>query len=204
MKKIPLLIILLTSGFICATAQDAQVSKPLYENITEMGFLAGPMTNSRPAPFTISNVSSFRVTPNIYAGPGVGIEFIGESYLPLFLDLRYFFRDEKFSPFIGFQSGYNIALSSKSNISPWYSYPEYALSSSFIPYPYPYYGEYNPAGGFFINPQAGFKNMFNEHLGFIFSIGYRYQQMNYNAEDSENNMLFEYNRLSIKLGFIFN
>ncbi len=195
-------LIIVCSGALIA--QDTPQTSPRYENITETGFLAGPMANNRPAPFTISNISSFSINNIIHIGAGVGIEFLEESYLPVFLDLRYYFRDEKFSPFVNFQTGYNLALTNNSNIYPWYSYPEYSALSSFVPYPYPYYGEYNPKGGFFINPQVGFKNMFNEHLGFVFAVGYRYQQLKYTVEDADNNMLIEYNRLTIKLGFIFN
>lgn len=201
MKKILILIIPLLFAGILTQAQDESNASLRYVNITEMGFLAGPMYNSQPAPFTVMNINGVEINNQLTTGIGVGFEFINETTLPVFADVRYFFRDSKFSPYVALQAGYSIPLSSETDIYPPYYYYDYL--SSFYPYPY-YNYQYKSAGGVMINPSVGFKNMFNENLGFTFSLGYRYQQLNYNSTENDDNVLMELNRLSIKLGFIFN
>ncbi|NCD12740.1 MAG: hypothetical protein EOL93_09315 [Epsilonproteobacteria bacterium] len=196
------LIVLLIAGTYTQGQENPKNQKYLYHNITEMGFLAGPISNTRPAPFTILNINGIQVHPSFAVGTGIGIEFIEETYMPVLLDLRYDLRTKKVSPFIGFQAGYNIALSKETTIYPNYLY-DFGLSS-IIPNPNYPYGPYHPRGGILLNPFIGFKNMFNENLGFIFSVGYRFQRMKYTTEYSNNNLQIEYHRLAIKFGFILN
>ncbi|MDD3962679.1 MAG: hypothetical protein PHT77_12555, partial [Bacteroidales bacterium] len=138
-----LIVLLLTSTFTQAQEKPKNQKYP-YHNITEMGFLAGPISNTRPAPFTILNINGIQIRPLFKVGAGIGIEFIEETYMPVLLDLRYDLRTTKFSPFIGFQAGYNIALSKETTIFPNYLY-DFELSS-IIPNPNYPYGPYQPRG----------------------------------------------------------
>lgn len=204
MKRLSTCIIILIFCGLQISAQETTTSNNTstrkgYYNITEMGFLAGPISNNHPAPFSIMNINGVQFTPYLAAGVGVGIEFIQETYMPVTLDLRYYFRDHKFSPFIFMQGGYNFSLT---NTAQEYGYYDIMpLWSSY--YPYPAY-ETNPKGGILINPGFGIKNMFNENLGFLFTVGYRYQRLQYKTEEIHNNLDVDYNRLVIKFAFIFN
>ncbi len=200
MKKLLLLITSLFFAGMLSQAQEEPGSDLRYVNITELGFLAGPVYNSHPAPFTIMNINGIEIKKQLITGIGVGVEFTNETTLPVIVDARYFFRDAKFSPYASLQAGYSFPLSSKTNIYPPIYYYDYL--SSFAPYPY--YNEYKPVGGIIFNPSIGFKNMFNENLGFTFSVGYRYQRLNYSSTENDDKVMMELNRLSIKLGFIFN
>lgn len=205
MKKLSVCIVILIFCGLQLSAQESALPGNTnivkgYYNITEMGFLAGPISNNHPAPFSIMNINGYQFTPHIAAGVGVGIEFIQETYLPVTLDLRYYFRDHKFSPFIFVQGGYNIPLTNTSREEIYYDIMP--LWSSYYPY-YPSYNV-NPKGGILINPGFGIKNMFNENLGFLFTVAYRYQRLNYNADEMHNKLDVDYNRLVIKFAFIFN
>lgn len=199
-----LLITALLLVGISTYAQEQASSNIRYLNQTEIGVLAGPQTNSQIAPFSIMNINGVEINEKFAAGIGIGLEFINESYLPVFADVRYFFREENFSPFVGLQAGYSIALFDEGNIYyPGNIYYEY-LSSSIVPYPYPYSNTLKPSGGIMMNPSVGFKNMMNDNLGFTFSLGYRYQRLTYNNTENDDHLLMELNRLTIKVGFIFN
>lgn len=167
-----------------------------YYNVTDMGFLIGSTYNMNVAPFSLLTVNGYQFTENFGVGIGVGVEFFSESYLPLVLDARYYFRKESFSPFAFFHGGYLFALDSDANQN--IVYDHYYMWSSYMPP----YREVTPTGGWMINPGLGIRNMFNEHFGLVFSLGYRFQSLHY--EYDENSELFQHiNRLDIKLGFIF-
>ena len=167
-----------------------------YYNVTDLGFLIGSTNNVNVAPFSILTVNGFQFTENFGAGIGVGVEFFSESYLPLVLDARYYFRNENFSPYAFVHGGYLFALDSDANQS--IVYDHFYMWSSYIPP----YREVTPKGGWMVNPGLGIRNMFNDHFGLVFSVGYRFQSLHYEfSDDSE--LFMNSNRLDIKLGFIF-
>ena len=76
-------------------------------------------------------------------------------------------------------------------------------SSSYYPYPYYQNSELKAKGGFLLHPAMGFFYQLNEGLGMGVSVGYRFQVLNYTG-DNDYRLDVTYNRLSVKLGFIFN
>ena len=167
-----------------------------YYNVTDMGFLIGSTYNMNVAPFSLLTVNGYQFTENFGLGIGVGIEFFSECYLPLVLDARYYFRKASFSPFAFFHGGYLFALDSDANTN--IVYDHYYMWSSYMPP----YREVKPKGGWMLNPGLGIRNMFNEHFGFTFSVGYRFQSLQYKYND-DSQLFQKINRLDLKIGFIF-
>ena len=167
---------------------------------TSMGVLIGNSGNGQKAPFSFMSSFNYRVIDKLYLGAGLGTEFFDESYMPVFGQLQFRFRDTKFTPFFNLQAGYQIALEDGKREN----YINYYSSSSSIYYPYPQTsGKLNAEGGFLINPSFGFQRLTSENFGWFFSFGYRYHQLNYSGINSYK-LESNFSRLSLKIGFIFN
>ena len=166
---------------------------------TSMGILKGNSGNSQTAPFSFMTSMNFRVTNKIYAGAGLGAEFLEETYMPVFAQFEYKMHDTKFTPFFNLQVGYEVALEDGNHQHYSNYYPSYLDY-----YPGPQTSDkLNAEGGFLINPSFGFQHFTSDNFGWFFSFGYRHHQLNYSGE---NNYKLESNfsRLSLKIGFIFN
>lgn len=200
-KKIGLLIIV--CGLFVSSIQAQDISsdeikkvlsfKRVY-NTMDFGLLIGSSSNEQNAPFSFMNVTSYHLNQQFAVGLGFGTDFYKETYIPVVVDVRYYFRKSKFSPFAYFQAGY--AISTESEIHQDLRY----LFTRIWPDPEPEIAK--PKGGFLINPGIGIRNMFNDHFGVIFTVGYRYQKLNYES-DPGHRLELEYNRLNIKFGIIF-
>jgi hypothetical protein len=58
-------------------------------------------------------------------------------------------------------------------------------------------------GGFIINPGIGYQRMFSSGFGMSLAFGYQFHRLSYKGEN-DYQLDIDYNRLTIKLGFIFN
>ena len=166
---------------------------------TSAGVLVGNSGNNHEAPFSFMSSVNFRINNKWYAGAGLGTEFLDESYMPVFAQVRYKFRDTKFTPFVNLQFGYQVPIedANRSQAVIYYDY-----SSSYYPYPQNN-GKLDTKGGFLVNPSIGFQRMTSENFGWFFSFGYRHHQLNYSG-DNGYKLETNYSRLSLKIGFIFN
>lgn len=163
-----------------------------------IGFLVGNSGNNQKAPFTFMSSVNFRLTENVFAGFGLGAEFLDESYMPAFGQLQYRFRNSNFTPFVNLQLGYMVALE-EGNKENYYNY--YSVSSI---WPYPQQGNKLSAdGGLMFSPSVGFQKFTSDNFGWFFSFGYRHHKLNYSGEN-EYKLETNYSRLSLKIGFIFN
>lgn len=165
---------------------------------TSMGVLLGNSGNNQSAPFSFMSSVNFRINGNFYAGAGLGAEFFEESYLPVFAQFQYKFRDTKFTPFVNLQAGYQVPLEDGNRGQ----IVTYDYSSSYYPYPQPN-SKLNAEGGYLINPSIGFQRFTSDNFGWFFSFGYRYHQLNYSGENGYK-LETNFSRLSLKIGFIFN
>ena len=163
---------------------------------SSMGVLVGNSGNSQSAPFSFMSSVNFMIDRKWSAGAGFGAEFLDESYMPAFAQVRYKFRDTKFTPFINFQLGYQIPLEEGNRYYNNYS------SSSYWPNPQTN-SKLNAEGGYLINPSIGFQWLTTDNFGWFFSFGYRHHQLNYSG-DNDYNIETNFSRLSLKIGFIFN
>lgn len=164
-----------------------------------MGVLLGSSVNEKSAPFSGDVSANFRILPGTYAGLGAGVDFLEESYLPVFLNLQYHFRNTHITPFIGFKGGYMFALDGNvrsNDVIYMWGYYDYIVA--------PYYSEsLDNKGGMMLNPSFGFVSYLNPNLGLSLSFGYRYNQTTFKGENHYK-LETNYNRLSIRLGIIFN
>jgi hypothetical protein len=58
-------------------------------------------------------------------------------------------------------------------------------------------------GGILINPGAGYHRMFSDSFGMSFAFGYQFHRLGF-AGENDYRLEIDYNRLTVKLGIIFN
>ena len=58
-------------------------------------------------------------------------------------------------------------------------------------------------GGLMINPGVGYQWMYSSGFGMSFAFGYQFHRLHFKGEN-DYGLDIDYNRLTIKLGFIFN
>jgi len=166
-----------------------------YFNLTEAGILSGNSNNKYATPFSLMNISGWQFKNHFSVGAGAGVEFFSETYLPVVADFRYYLNNQGIRPFFGLQGGYSFALDKPDK---QYVYQNYNLwqgsTASTL--------DIRAKGGFLLNPFVGFCTPLSENLSITFSAGYRIMRQRYSRED---NYLvdIDYNRLSLKIGLIF-
>ncbi len=168
---------------------------------TETGVLAGNSGNSQSAPFSFSSALNYTVIPKISVGAGIGLEFIKETYLPAFVNIEYKIRDSWSTPYLFLKTGYEVPLEESNEV---YNYVQ-PYYYDYMPWPYPdnYNQNLDTKGGFMINPGVGYQRMFSSGFGMSFAFGYQFHRLSYKGE-SDYQLDIDYNRLTIKLGIIFN
>ncbi len=169
---------------------------------SEIGVLAGSEQNSQTAPFTFSTSLNYLVQPNWAVGAGFGLEFLKETYMPLFVNVEYKFRDAFSTPYLFLKTGYQLPLEESREVY-YYNYDYQPWRSDIWPGPKPNIEKNDTQGGFTINPGLGYQNMFSSNFGMSFAFGYHFTRLNYKADDAYK-MQLDYNRLTIKIGIIFN
>lgn len=177
----------------------AQISDRKFFYRAELGVLVGNSDNSQNAPFSLSGSVNYVLNPRFSLGAGLGVEFFKETYMPLFANLEYKLRGEPSSPYVFLKAGYEVPLEQSNavyyDVVPmWYDY-----------WPYPDVAQegFDCKGGFLINPGVGYQQMFSPGFGMNFAVGYQFHRLNYSGEN-DYELDIDYNRLTIKLGIIFN
>jgi hypothetical protein len=156
----------------------------------EAGFLAGGQNTEYIAPFSFNYLGSYTSgTRNVF-GLGSGVEFIGQSFMPLFLEYKYIMSEKKTSPFIFLRSGGLFHISGDGETSNYYSQYSYLKSYK---------------GGFSFTLGTGIswaKDDYETYLSFAYRNAHTsYTEKNYNSQLSTyHNTL---NRLEVKFGFRF-
>ena len=166
-----------------------------YFNLTEAGILAGNSNNKYESPFSLMNISGWQFKNGFAVGGGAGVEFFSETYLPVVADIRYYLKRHGAIPFFGVQGGYNIALD-KPDMQYVYDY------TRIWPGPSGNTLEVKAKGGFLLNPFVGFCTSLSDNMALTFSAGYRIMRHRYSREDNYK-IDIDYNRLSLKIGLIF-
>ena len=155
-----------------------------FVNMTSIGFLAGSSSSSQVAPFSLVMVNGWRSELGLFAGVGVGIEFLSSNYMPFFLDVRYDLFGTDVVPYLVAKGGYSVALSS---------------NNSEYDYEYDYYG--GPLFGIGLGVKIKTRSHFAWDMAFL----YRYQETSYKETYDWNNQTYNYtdiyNRIEIRLGF---
>jgi hypothetical protein len=157
----------------------------------EAGILAGAQNSSYDAPFSFSFLGNYTVNTKYIFGLGSGVEFLGQPFMPLFLEIKQLLTEKKTTPFIFIRGGKLFHMSGDSeNIDA--TYPQYNVQQSF-------------KGGFSFTLGTGISWAKDEGETYL-SFAYRhmhtsYEELNYNKQT--NTYRNSYNRLEVKYGFKF-
>lgn len=179
---------------------EAQVTSKMFYRV-EVGVLKGNSDNSQNAPFSLTGSVNFQVKPQFSVGLGLGAEFLKESYMPVFANFEYKFRNASSSPYLFLHAGYQVPLESSNQIY----YDVYPMWYDYMPWNYVVAPtDFDCKGGVLINPGIGYQQMFSRNFGMNFAVGYQFHRLNYAAKNSDYELDIDYNRMSIKLGIIFN
>lgn len=166
----------------------------------ELGMLVGNSDDSQNAPFSMTGTVNYCISSHFSAGVGTGIEFLKESFLPVFANLEYKLHEYPSSPYFFLKAGYQVPLEESNAVY-------YDIVPDWVSYwPWPGTGGNEPLdskGGFLINPGIGYQHMFSPGFGMTFAVGYQYHRLNYSGEN-DYELDIDYNRVTIKLGIIFN
>ncbi len=189
------------ASFRAAKTKASHASEPSSKFMfhTEVGFLLGNDDNSQTAPFSFSASVNYAITNKLTTGLGLGVELLDESYMPVFANFQYKFRDSHSTPYLFMRAGYQVALEDTRKVYNDYYYQPW--SSSYYPY-YPEQ-ELDNKGGIMFNPGVGYQRMYSPSFGMSIAFGYQYHRLHYEGE-KEYALDIDYNRLTIKLGIIFN
>lgn len=158
--------------------------------VLEGGFLIGVKTSEYSNPFSFNIIGNMtRNTKNIF-GLGSGVEYIGQPYVPLFVEYKYLFSQQATTPFFFVRGG---KLFHK------------AGDSESTDYNYQSNNDKNYSGGSSFSVGTGIswsKENYETYLSFAYRNAHTsYTQKNYNSHiDTYKTTL---NRLEVKLGFRF-
>ena len=168
---------------------------------TELGVLAGNSENSQSAPLSFSTTLNYSIIPKLSVGLGIGFEFLKETYMPAFVNIKYKLRNSYSTPYLFLKTGYEVPLN---DANPVYNYEIQPIYYDNMIWPYPdyYSNEMDTKGGFVINPGIGYQRMFSSGFGISFAFGYQFHRLSYKGEN-DYQLDIDYNRLTIKTGFIF-
>ncbi|MBA4321884.1 MAG: hypothetical protein C0408_03605 [Odoribacter sp.] len=157
----------------------------------EAGFLIGSQNTEYALPFSFNFLANYTANAKDIFGIGSGVEFIGQTFTPLFFEYKHLFLDKSTTPFIFFRAGGLIHLAQDDETTGT-SYPQYN-------YPFDYKGGASLALGCGI---SWAKEDFEKYLSFA----YRYARTSYREENYLHYFAtFKnvFNRLEIKFGFRF-
>lgn len=173
----------ITTGLIAVNINPVLYKDPNagFYTIFDLGFTFafGNESYYNPVGANMNLVNGFHINPKYALGVGIGLEGLTEAILPAFAEGKYTLKESKFSPEFRLQVGYAFSLDR-------------------------YYSGSNK-GGILISPLIGFRN-YTRNSGFIFSIGYRFQNLYSKYTDwqgIETKQIKVFNRFTLRMGFVF-
>lgn len=151
------------------------------EVLPAISFYGGSKFNSG-----FTTITSYRFPFRLSVGAGIGIEWFNVAGLPVFADLKYNFLKGGLTPYVYTQAGYSLPLASN---------PEGDYSTHY--------------GGPLFAAGVGLRKNFSNRNAFVFSLGYRFQQMRtdfgyyWYSQNYDTIRYDKFNRFVFSLGFIF-
>lgn len=160
-----------------------------YFNQSAIALLFGEGADGfQPKP-SLTMVNGWQWGQRFFAGLGVGYEHYDRGVMPLFAETKYMFGTESFSPFLSFRIGYAFPVEKQEQTD--------------------YYGSVTETyGGILLNPEAGIRIDAGTKNAFVIGIGYNYQELSYRETyniwgNYDKTVFTNYNRISVRLGFVF-
>ena len=168
MKRSLFILLFITVCVIVVSAQDrvnpnrpnsSLISGSGYVTINELTAGIGLAHNIVPYSksfFGFTTIHGYQIDQNFFLGAGTGASFYnGGAMIPLFLDIRFSFKINPFTPYFFGDGGFLFSLSDLNNETK-----------------------------IFVNPGIGVKYPINEHLGLNFGTGYWMQAGGSSIRDS--------------------
>lgn len=156
----------------------------------ESGFLMGPQHAEYVMPFSFNCLLNYTLFTKNIASVGTGVEFIGQSYMPLFIEYKRLIFDRKTAPFLFARGG--SMLHSDKDESTDRTYTSYDQVK-----------KYKNGISLAVGTGISWSNGYNETY---LSFAYRYALLSYVQKDyNQPPVTFKnyYNRLEVKFGFKF-
>jgi hypothetical protein len=157
----------------------------------DAGFLFGPQSSEYNSAFSFNILLNTTVdTKNIF-GLGSGVEYLGQSFMPLILEYKYIISDKKTTPFIFIRGGKLFHLSGDQQNTDS-TVPQYDNNKS-----------YEGGGSFTLGTGISWvREGVETYLSFAYRNAHTsYTQTNFNNQTATYKNT--YNRLEVKLGFRF-
>lgn len=164
-----------------------------YYNITSVALLFGQGQDGFiPLP-SLTMVNGWQINPNLFTGMGVGYEYYEWGVIPFFAEAKYMLTSDRVKPFCSLKLGYSIPAEKPSESSDYYN-----VITDYI-------------GGVLVSPEAGIRIPMGYTNALMLSLGYHYQELSYKqtyqnwyyTTNTESTIHTNYNRISIKVGFMF-
>src|SRR6185312_10794982 len=149
-KKLGFLLII---SFAMASALSAQNKKARFQSVNQFAMVGGE--NHVNTAFQTINGVKFT---DWFAGIGIGIDNYRYKTLPLFLDGRWHFGEDKKAFFYG-DLGYNFPMKNKPGKEVYY------------------YNTYDFIGGIYTDLGIGFQLSLNKYSCLVFSLGHSYKRL---------------------------
>ena len=103
-------------------------------------------------------------------GVGLGVELFNKTLFPLFADVRYSLCGKVVSPFFALKTGYGFGSFKKKR----YDFDNLYLADEQIMV---YHAKVKNKGGIMVHPEVGVSIPLNENTNLLFSVAYRYQEI---------------------------
>ncbi|MBW6490794.1 MAG: hypothetical protein K0B15_06310 [Lentimicrobium sp.] len=161
-----------------------------YYNISSVALLLGEGADGFIPYPSITTVNGYQWNQQIFAGIGLGYEFYEWSNLPLFAEVKFMLEPDVVTPFFSFKTGYSFPLSKNKEMD-WYGNGGKTF------------------GGVLLSPEAGIKISLSGKSALLLGIGYHYQELSYEEpvygwmQNYEKKVFVHYNRISLRIGFMF-
>jgi len=155
---------------------------------TTLGLLIG--SNTSPT-FSFQTTAGYNFNTHIGLGLGLGIENLQTEIVPVFVSFKSNLTEKANSPFFSCHIGYSFPLVKEENDDNMY----YNSTSEY-------------EGGVNVGFDVGVHSYKTQKRAFTITAGYRYQLVSetytnfYNSSSIEKN-IYEFNRISVKIGFMF-
>ncbi|MFN8255524.1 MAG: hypothetical protein U0W24_07540 [Bacteroidales bacterium] len=163
-----------------------------FYNHTTLGLLIGSSTNEESASFSFQSVFGYSFNRFASVGLGVGVEKLRTEIIPLFVSFRSVLGERFNAPVVSIMTGYSFPMNKNKEAADNYDQTDYSYT-----------------GGFNFGVDLGIYCHRTQNRAFTITAGYRYQYVQetqklvYWWENSTETNTYRFNRLSVKIGFLF-
>jgi hypothetical protein len=157
----------------------------------EAGLLIGAQSDTYDTPFSFNAIFNYTRMGKTVFGLGTGAEFLGQTYTPVFVEVRRLFHEKGVTPYLFVRAG-ALAYFGSNDKTTYPSSPQYYLNK-----------DYSGGPSFTLGTGISWAG---DGIETNLSFAYRYARTRYlQSESNVEDVTYttNYNRLEIKLGFRF-